>query len=52
MNGKTERLDDVIADSNVGWEIQNEVESTIQDCMDYLTYPRTAMTVNVNYLEI
>ena len=52
MNGKTERLDDVIADSNVGWEIQNEVEQTINDCMDYLIYPRTAMTVIVNYVEI
>jgi hypothetical protein len=30
----------------------NEVESTIQDCMDYLIYPRTAMTVTVNYVEI
>ena len=52
MNGKTERLDDAIADSDVGWEIQNEVESTIQDCMDYLIYPRTAITVIVNYVEI
>lgn len=52
MNGKTERLDDAIADSDVGWEIQNEVEGVIQDCMDYLIYPRTAMTVTVNYVEI
>ena len=52
MNGKTERLDDAIADSNVGWEIQNEVESTIEDCMCYLTYPRTAVYVTVNYVEI
>jgi hypothetical protein len=52
MNGKTERLDDAIADSNIGWEIQNEVESVIFDCMDYLIYPRTAMTVTVNYVEI
>jgi len=52
MNGKTERLDDAIADSDIGWEIQNEVESVIYDCMDYLIYPRTAMTVTVNYVEI
>jgi hypothetical protein len=52
MNGKTERLDDAIADSDVGWEIQNEVESVIFDCMDYLIYSRTAMTVTVNYVEI
>jgi hypothetical protein len=52
MNGKTERLDDAIADSNVGWEIQNEVEGVIQDCMNDLTYPRTAVYVTVNYVEI
>jgi hypothetical protein len=52
MNGKTERLDDAIADSDVGWEIQNEVESTIQNCLNELIYPRTGIKVDVNYVEI
>ena len=52
MNGRHLSLDDAISDSDIYWEIQNEVESTIQDCMDYLIYPRTAMYVTVNYVEI
>ena len=52
MDGRHLSLDDAISDSDIYWEIQNEVESTIQDCMDYLIYPRTAMYVTVNYVEI
>ena len=52
MDGRHLSLDDAIEDNDIGYEIQNEITEVIQECMNYIIYPRTAMTVTINYVEI
>ena len=47
MNGRTLNLDEACNLEDFGWEIQNEVNDVVKDCMEELIVPKTGAHIEV-----
>jgi hypothetical protein len=47
MDGRTLNLDDACNHVDFGWEIQNEVNDVVQDCMEEIIIPKTGAHIKV-----
>ena len=47
MNGKNLTLDEALKSEDFGWEIQNEVNDVVRDCMEVVIIPKTGAFVRV-----
>ena len=47
MDGRHLTLEEALEDEDIGWEIQEEVNSVVQDCMNEIILPVTAYYVTV-----
>jgi len=53
MDGRTFKLEEAINDEEIGWEIQEEINEVVQDCMNTIILPKTGedVTVPLIYIE-
>lgn len=47
MDGRNLTLQEALEDENIGWEIQEEVNSVVQECMDTIILPITGYDIRV-----
>ena len=52
MNGRHLTLVDALEDEDIGYEIQDEVNALVQDCMNEIILPITGYDVNIPLIYI
>ncbi len=52
MDGRYLTLDQALEDEEIGWEIQEEVNDVVQDCMNEIITPVTGYDVSVPLVTI
>ena len=52
MDGRNLTLQEALEDKDIGWEIQEEVNSIVQDCMNEIILPTTGYDVEVPVIYI
>jgi hypothetical protein len=52
MDGRNLTLQEALEDEDVGWEIQEEVNDVVQDCMNEIILPVTGYDVTIPLINI